>query len=51
MPKYEIQHESDDEPTYVVKAGTDEEVVTFSPSLPWELRQKLAAMIVVELEK
>ena len=51
MPKYEIQHESDDEPTYVVKAGTDEEVVTFSPSLPWELRQKLAEMILAELEK
>ena len=51
MPKYEIQHESDDEPTYVVLAGTDEAVVTFDPSLPWQLRQKLAKTILAELEK
>jgi hypothetical protein len=49
--KYEIQHELDDEPTYIVKAGTEEEVVTLSPSLPWQVRRKLAETIVAELEK
>ena len=49
--KYRIQHEIDDEPTYIVRAGTDEEVVTLSPSLPWQVRRKLAETIVAELEK
>jgi hypothetical protein len=49
--RYDIQHESDDEPTYIVKAGTEEEVVTLAPSLPWQLRRKLAETIVAELEK
>ena len=48
---YEIQHESDDEPTYVVRAGTDEEVVTLAPSLPWQVRKRLAKIIVAELGK
>ena len=48
---YAIQHESDDEPTYIVKAGTDEEVVTLAPSLPWQVRRKIAEIIVAELGK
>lgn len=50
-PKYEIQHEFDYEPTYICKAGTDEDVVTFNPSLPWALRLRLAEIVVAELEK
>jgi len=49
--RYEIQHELDDDPTYIVKAGTDEEVVTLAPSLPWQARRTLAERIVAELEK
>jgi hypothetical protein len=49
--KYVVQHEMDDEPTYVVQAGTDEAAVTFDPSLPWQLRQRLARLVVAELAK
>ena len=49
--KYAIQHELDDEPTYIVKTGSDEEVVTLDPSLPWQVRQRLAEIIVAELGK
>jgi hypothetical protein len=49
--KYAMQHEMDDEPTYVVRAGTDEAVVTFDPCLPWQLRQRLARLVVAELAK
>jgi hypothetical protein len=51
FPTYQVQHEMDDEPTYVVRAGTDEAVVTFDPSLPWQLRQRLARLVVAELER
>jgi hypothetical protein len=49
--KYVVQHEMDDEPTYVVRAGTDEAVVTFDPCLPWQLRQRLARLVLSGLEK
>ena len=49
--KYAVQHEMDDEPTYVVRAGTDEAVVTFDPCLPWRLRQRLARLVLAGLAK
>lgn len=49
--RYEIQHELDDEPTYIVRAGTDEAIATLDPSLPWQVRRTLAEMIVAELQK
>jgi len=51
MPKYQVQHEFDTDPTYIVETGTDNEVVTFEPNLPWQLRLRLANMVKDELEK
>lgn len=46
MNQYQVQHEYDDEPTYIVTPpDSDNEVATLSEQLPWELRQPLARLI------
>lgn len=43
--KIAIQHEFDDEPTYIVNTETGDELVTLHPSLDWETRLKIAEKI------
>ncbi|MEX2171771.1 MAG: hypothetical protein WD851_20800 [Pirellulales bacterium] len=54
-PQYVVQHEFDDEPTYVVhNADTqiqDEDCVTFGSHLPVELRLRLAQSVCDELNR
>jgi hypothetical protein len=53
--RFEVQHEMDNEPTYVVDLeqkgpdGDPLDVVTFDPSIPVNLRRRLARMVKVEL--
>lgn len=52
MPKYVVQHEFDDDPTYIVPTDDKEnEVVTFSTSLPWKLRVKMAQKVCKTLNE
>lgn len=51
MSNYQVQHEFDDEPTYIVSPpDSDSEVVTLSERLPWELRLRLATLLARVLE-
>jgi hypothetical protein len=54
--RFVVQHEFDDEPTYVVDNQidpnvADEALVTFDPRLPSELRERLGWLIAAELAK
>jgi hypothetical protein len=42
---YTVQHEFDDEPTYVVNIDDDDDCVEISPKIPYQKRVELARMI------
>lgn len=51
---YHVQHEFDYEPTYVTTNDPvveDGVLVTFDPHLPENVRQRLAGLVVKELDK
>ena len=56
MPRFAVQHENDDEPTYVVDHASDPddekfEIVELSPQIPWEQRKQIAEMICKDLNE
>ena len=49
--RFVVEHEFDDEPTYVIDKATEEAAVTLHPSIPWKLRQKIAKEAADTLDK
>lgn len=45
MPKWRVEHEQDDLPTYVVNPEDEEQSVEFLPSIPWPVRVRAAHLL------
>ena len=51
ITRFDMEHELDHLPTLVGIIGSDEPLVVLDKHIPWQVRIKLAKLIMAELEK